>query len=98
MRTVVTLGLASLWLGSACAHRQIPGTSIDDTPDTRAILNVMERYRKAVEAKDARAIVSLADRTFKDDGGTTNPDDDLEYETLEKKLTARFSKLDNIRL
>jgi len=85
-------------LALGCAHRQIPGTTIDDNSDTRAILGVMERYRNAVETKDVKAIVGLVDKSFKDDGGSTTPDDDLDFETLQKKLTARFLKLDNIRL
>ena len=43
---------ASLALLAACGARRIPGTDIDDTDDTRAILQVMEKYRSAVEARD----------------------------------------------
>ena len=35
-----------------CSARRIPGTDIEDNDDTRAILNVMERFRSAVEARD----------------------------------------------
>jgi hypothetical protein len=37
---------------SGCVPRLIPGTSIEDTPDTRAILRVMERFRASLENRD----------------------------------------------
>jgi hypothetical protein len=83
---------------AGCAHQKIPGTEIEDSSDTRAIIDVMQSYRKAVEARDVQAIVALADPTFKDDGGSSSPDDDLDYATLAPKLTERFAKLDSVRL
>jgi hypothetical protein len=58
----------------------------------------MQNYRKAVEAKDVSAIVALVDPSFRDDGGSVSPDDDLDYATLSQKLTERFAKLDNVKL
>jgi hypothetical protein len=85
-------------VGSGCALRKIPGTEIDDNDDTRTILEVMETYRKAVESRNAQTIVDLADETFRDDGGSAAPDDDLDYKTLYTALPARMSKFDDIKL
>jgi hypothetical protein len=85
-------------VASGCAARKIPGTDLDDNDDTRAILNVMERYRTAVEQKDSQTIIGLVSETFKDDGGSTDPDDDLSYKDLYTKLPARLQQLDDIRL
>ncbi len=85
-------------LATGCATRKIPGTEIDDNDDTRTILEVMETYRKAVETKNAQTIVDLADETFRDDGGSASPDDDLEYKTLFTVLPARMAKLDDVKL
>ena len=90
-----------LFLGAAlaaCAHSKIPNTEIEDTSDTRAILDVMEKYRIAVEARDPTAIAVLVDPSFKDDGGSSNPDDDLDYSTLTQKLGERFGKVDAVKL
>src|SRR5579859_4741413 len=94
---------ARAWLASAillvgCGARRIPGTDIEDNEDTRAILKVMEQYRTAVEARDADGVIRLASESFKDDGGTATPEDDLDYAGLQKKLPKRFARLDDIHL
>jgi hypothetical protein len=97
MRTIL-IPLAALALLAGCAHEKIAGTEIEDTSDTRAILEVIKRYRLAVEAKDVEGIASLVDASFKDDGGTSAADDDLDFGTLSQKLSERFAKLDNLKL
>jgi hypothetical protein len=83
---------------AACAPRKIPGTELDDTTETRAILDVMEKYRSALEARDTNAIIGLADASFKDNGGSANPDDDYDYQDLQTKLPNTLSKLGDVRL
>jgi ketosteroid isomerase-like protein len=90
------LALCAVFLLAACAPKRIPGTELEDTDDTRAILAVMERYRAALEARDAKAIQALVSPKFKDDGGTAeDPSDDLTAATLEPHLQALFQKLQN---
>ncbi|MBS1152906.1 MAG: putative lipoprotein, partial [Myxococcaceae bacterium] len=96
MKTTIAVLVLSLLV--ACTPKKIPGTEIDDNDDTRAILAVMEEYRKAVETKNAQTIVDLADPTFKDDGGSAALDDDLEYSQLFTVLPARLSKMDEIKV
>lgn len=84
-----------LLLAAACAPRRIPGTELPDTEDTRAILAIMERYRTAIEARDAKAIQALVAQDFKEDAGTETPDDDLTYANLPERLANAFPKLDN---
>jgi hypothetical protein len=93
--TFRALLLIPMLLAAACAPRRIPGTEIADTEDTRAILAVMERYRSALEARDAKAIQALVSESFREDGGTETPDDDLTYANLGPHLANLFSKLDN---
>jgi hypothetical protein len=96
VRALSVVSLAVIAVG--CSARKIPGTELDDTDDTRAILDVMERYRLAVEQRDAQTIVSLADESFKDDGGSATPDDDLDYRDLSTKLPERLKRLEDVRL
>ena len=84
--------------GSGCAPRKIPGTEIDDTTDTRAVLDVVNAYRVAVEQRSAQAILELADESFRDDGGSANPEDDLDYRALGTTLAARLEKVRDVRL
>ena len=89
------LVLPLLLLAAACTPRRIPGTELPDNEDTRAILAIMERYRTAVEARDAKAIQALVSEDFKEDAGTESPDDDLTYANLPARLDNAFPRLDN---
>ncbi|MBN1205207.1 MAG: nuclear transport factor 2 family protein [Myxococcaceae bacterium] len=89
------LVLPLLLLASGCASRRIPGTEIADNEDSRAVLAVMERYRSALEAKDAKAILALVSEDFREDGGTETPEDDLTYANLGEHLNNLFQRLDN---
>ena len=93
--TFRALLVVPLLLAAACAPRRIPGTELPDNEDTRAILGIMERYRTALEARDAKAIQGLVSEDFKEDGGTESPDDDLTYANLPTHLANLFQKLDN---
>lgn len=86
--------LLPLLLAAACAPRRIPGTEIADTDDSRAILAIMERYRSALEAEDAKAIQALVAEDFREDAGTETPEDDLTYANLPAHLENLFQKLD----
>ena len=83
---------------AACTPRKIPGTELDDPTETPAILDVMEKYRSALEAKDADTIVALADASFNDNGGSASPDDDYNYQDLQTKLPNTLRKLGDVRL
>src|SRR4051812_1683554 len=92
--TFRALLIIPLLLATACASRRIPGTEIADTDDSRAILAIMERYRSALEAKDAKAIQSLVSEDFHEDAGTEAADDDLTYANLPEHMAALFQKMD----
>ncbi|NPC73110.1 nuclear transport factor 2 family protein [Corallococcus sp. AB004] len=90
------LALCAVFFLAACAPKRIPGTELEDTGETRAILSVMEKYRAALEARDAKAIQALVSPKFRDDGGTPDdPSDDLTAVNLESHLRSLFQKLQN---
>ncbi|BDG08696.1 nuclear transport factor 2 family protein [Anaeromyxobacter paludicola] len=89
--------LVLLALGG-CSPKRIPGTEIRDTADTREIVAVIDTYRKAVEAKDARAVMALVSPLYYDDAGTADPGDDMDYAQLERALPQDFDKLASVRL
>jgi len=90
--------VCALLVLSACGPRFIPGTQINDTEDTRAILKVMESYRSAVEARDAKALQALVSPTFRDNAGTDDPLDDLTAANLGQALPALFGRMDAPRV
>ena len=96
-RGLAWLGIVLLAAGGCPAHR-FPGTEIEDNPDTRAILNLLEKYRVAVEQRDSDTVIALVSTSFKDNAGTATPDDDLDYQGLQKKLPQRFAKVDEVHL
>lgn len=91
---VRSLLVCALLVLSACGPHFIPGTQIADTRDSRAILDVMERYRSAVEARDAKALQALVSKSFRDNAGTEDPADDLTAENLDRVLPQMFARMD----
>ena len=99
MRMLVRYFLAAaLLIGTGCAHRLIPGTDIERNDDTEAIVQLMERYRQAVEGRDAEAVMKLVSPEFRDNAGTSTPDDDLTYQSLPEALKTRFENIDEVHL
>jgi ketosteroid isomerase-like protein len=96
MHRVLLLSLSVL-TASGCV-RYFPGTEIPDNKDTQAIREVMEKYRSAVEAKDVGTIVALCSEQYRDDAGTIQTNDDLDYATLREVLPKRLSKVQNANL
>jgi ketosteroid isomerase-like protein len=92
--------LPVLWLLGAlagCATTKIPGTEIEETSDSRAIIDVMTKYNAALDAQDAAGILALVDTSFYDDAGTLTPEDDLDYAGLKNKLPQMLQKLQDVR-
>jgi hypothetical protein len=91
---LVVAGLATL----ACSPRRIPGTQIEATDDNRAVWDVVQAYRQAMEQRDAPAVLALVAPTYFDTGGTPDPADDLDRGRLEASLTEHLSRAEAIRL
>lgn len=82
----------------ACAHAKIPETDIDDTPDNRAVLQLVEDYQEAVEALDAQAVLALVSPEFYEDNGNTDSSDDYGYEGLKESLQMSFERTKAMQL
>jgi hypothetical protein len=92
---------AAIWLLpllSLGCTKHIPGTEIDDNKDTRAIIDVIEKYRSASERRDPDGILALVSTTYFDDAGTPDPKDDLDYERLRQALGDDFRRLNAVKL
>jgi ketosteroid isomerase-like protein len=82
----------------ACAPPRIPDTTILDTPDTRAVLKVVESYAAALQRRDATALLALVAPTYFDDAGTTDPADDLDHASLAAALPGDLARLQGLRI
>ena len=96
MRILRPIGLLLLLGLSACGKHRIPGTELEDTSDTHAILDLMRQYNSALEARDANGIIALLDPGFKDTGGTLTPEDDLDYAKMKAVLPQRLARLQDV--
>ena len=90
--------LPACLLAAACAHATLPGTNIRDTPDNRAILDVFGRYKRALEARDATAILALAAPDYNDAGDPARGVRPVDRQGLQQKLTADLAKVTGVRL
>ena len=90
------LSLIVVAAAAACGPHRIPGTDLEDTGDTRAIIDVISRYNSALEARDANAILALVDPEFRDNAGTLTPEDDIDIQRLRTVLPQRLAKLQDV--
>lgn len=91
---MLLLALASV----ACSARRLPGTDIRDTPDTKAIYEVVQEYVRAMNARDTAAVLAQVAPDYFDDAGTPEPADDLDRRGLEKALAEDLARIDSTRL
>ena len=83
-----------LFTAAGCTTRYIGNTQIEDTEENRAVLTVIEQYRRAVEDRDVQRILDLTSDDFFEDPGTPgNPSDDYDKRGLRAKLEESFSKV-----
>jgi hypothetical protein len=95
--TLLTLSLSTL---VACGGRQggrIPGTRVADDAFNREVIEVIERYRMAVEARDAEALVLMASPNYVETRGTADSSDDYGFEGLRNALLGRFQLVRDVR-
>lgn len=85
-------------LASACAHAKIRNTDIDDTPENRDVLALVEEYKKAVESLDADAVLALVSPDFYEDNGNTDSADDYDFDGLKTNLRASFDRTKTMQL
>jgi hypothetical protein len=94
---VVGLAFAASATGCATQSTVIRGTKVEDTQENRTIIGVVERYRLAVERKDAGALMKMAAKSYWEDSGTPTGADDYGYDGLREVLVGRFQRADDIR-
>ncbi|MFT3914827.1 MAG: hypothetical protein QM704_12140 [Anaeromyxobacteraceae bacterium] len=95
-RALAALALALL--AAACGPKRFPGTEIPDNDDTRGVVQALERYRDALQKRDAGAVLALASPDYFDNGGTPDPADDLDRAGLEVQLPRDLKGLEGYRV
>jgi hypothetical protein len=85
-----------LLFGCASA-KMIPGTKIPDNDENRGILKVVERYRQAMERRDATMLMALAHPWYTENSATGNGEFDYGYEGLKKVIQQRLAPVRAVR-
>jgi hypothetical protein len=98
MNRALALGVVGWLLGSGCAALVlIPGTKVVDTKINREVLAVCEKYRHALEDRDAPTLLALAHPGYYEDSGTPVGSDDYGYDGLKDVLARRLGALRTVR-
>ena len=98
IRRVLFAAVLCVSLGAAAGcDKNIPNTTVKDTPENRAVITFMENYRNAVEARDVGALLAMAHPQYLDDNGTPSGDDDIDYQGLQKKLSRWRERVTDVR-
>jgi hypothetical protein len=95
MRFAFLFALAAL---AACTHNMIPGTTVPDEPQNRAVLQVLANYKQAMEARDPNALLSLAAPGYFDKGDPSRPGDPHDLEGLRRSVPRDFNGVRALKL
>jgi hypothetical protein len=79
---ISTLLVALTFSTIGCAHGTIEGTSVPDTEENRAVLEVLTTFRSAMQERDADKIIALVASDYFEDMGTIDQADDYGYKHL----------------
>ena len=79
-KLAVAVLAAPLALTAGCSKSYIPNTDVEDTSSNRKVVAFCEEYRHAVEEKDVGKLLSMASPRYFEDGGNTNPEDDIDFD------------------
>ena len=90
--------LSLLAAASGCAKpKMIPGTHIPDIQRNREVIQAVEAYRKAMEARDLGKLMTMAHRHYYEHSGTPVGSDDYGYKGLLQVLRKRLPQLVTVR-
>lgn len=82
---------------AACTSHYIPNTDVEDTSENREAVLFCEKYRRAVERRDAPLLMSLISPRYYEDGGNADASDDLDYAGMRDYLQKQLKDAKAIR-
>jgi len=83
----------------ACGPSYIPGTQIEDTPNNKQVLTLLQEYKSGMENRNTGAIIKLCSTRYFEDNGNADPNDDYGYGDLrDRVLPDTFKRLSEVQL
>lgn len=92
------LALLTAAVVAGCSHATIRDTNIADTPDNRDVLEVLSRYKSAVEQRDVDGVLALVATTYFDAGDAARAKGARDYAQLKTQLPREFEKMRSLQL
>ena len=93
MRKSLSLCIALITIMAAgCGSKNIKNTDVQNTAFNREIVEVVERYRKAIETRDTDALKAMLSRRYYENASTTESDrDDYGFDVVVEKIFPMLS-------
>jgi hypothetical protein len=82
---------------SGCSKTYIPNTDVQDTGENRGIITFCEKYRHAIEDRDAGALLKMMSPAYFEDAGNVKGSDDADFEKIREFLMGDFLKTKGVR-
>ena len=101
MKSCLVIGILALgFLGAGCGPRMIPnmGIEVADTPDHRAVIEIMHKFQESFEQRDVDGLLALASPKFYEKSGSNDTADDFNYDGLRKHYTEHFKMVEKCNL
>lgn len=89
--------LGAVVLLGGCASQRIPNTTVPDTPLNREVIEFCERYRHALEQRDAGALLAMASPRYYENSGTPEGQDDYDIAGLREVLRETLPRIHTVR-
>ncbi len=83
---------------SACKPSLLPLSSVSNTAENRAVMQLMDQYKNAIEHHSVAEVMALVAPDFYESSGTDHAKDDYGYSQLEQKLQKAFARVKNLTL
>lgn len=89
----------SIVVAAGCAGRTayVAGTRVPYSDNNKSAIEAVEKYRLALERRDADALMLMAHKQYWEDSGTPTGGDDYGYDGLREVLKSRLQKASEIR-
>src|SRR3954467_6836934 len=94
---VLAIAPIAAFAAGGCSEWLISHPDVEDSSENKKVISFCEEYRHAVEDKDVGRLLKLASPRYYEDGGNTNPEDDIDADGLKDYLTSTFVKTQTIR-
>jgi hypothetical protein len=89
---------ALLFLAQGCKPRLLPSSNVPATRLNKSIVTFLEQYKAALEKRSVDGIMELVAKDFKDNMGSDDPKNYLDYLSLKERLEKTLPRINDLRM